>query len=103
MGKVREQFTNDVHGLAQWVGRKVKNHHPMSHREGTNEAFPLAVKRKSYGVKDGEVSEPGVAYCGIVAGVPNTIRYGLADGRVFEIKIMDVTTHAELSLVKVGS
>lgn len=33
MGLVRDNIPNDLHGLTQWVWRKLRNHHPMSTRE----------------------------------------------------------------------
>lgn len=33
MGLVRDNIPNDLHGLTQWVYRKLKNHHPMAARE----------------------------------------------------------------------
>ena len=32
-GKIRTRYDNDLLGFAQWVGRKIRNHDPMSERD----------------------------------------------------------------------
>jgi hypothetical protein len=101
MGKIREQFAGDmVAGLAQWVGRKLKNHDPMSAMDGGAYVRGLKVSRQ---VQDAKV-KPGQVYCGIVNGKRDTVRYGLQDGRVFEVTIREVDESEEpVLLTAVGS
>lgn len=92
MGKIRDQFAGDmVAGLAQWVGRKLKNHDPMSAMDMGSSRREARWQRT---VSDAKV-KPGVCYCGIVKGTRNVVRYGLEDGRVFEVTIREVDESEE--------
>jgi len=84
MGKIRERFKDDVEGLAQWVGRKLRNHNPMSQRVGTTRLRPKMV-------------------VGIVAFDRTKVVYRLGDGRRFEMSVREVDADEELQkLVAVG-
>ena len=92
MGKIREQFEGDmVAGLTQWVGRKLKNHDPMSAMDAGATMRGIPVPRQ---INDAKV-KPGQVYCGIVKGKRDTVRYGLQDGRVFEVTVREVEDSEE--------
>jgi hypothetical protein len=102
MGKIREQFQDDlVAGLTQWLGRKLKNHDPASALDvGALSARMLKQQRV---VADAKV-RAGHCYCGIVKGKRDTLRYGLEDGRVFELTVREVDEGEDpVFLVAVGS
>ena len=102
IGKIRGRYTDEVFGLAQWMGRKLRNHDPMSERDGS----PGEANKRKQGhryVQDGKV-EKGIVYCGVVAGSPNVIRYGLIDGRIFEITVREIMDEESTpKLIAVGA
>jgi hypothetical protein len=104
MGKIRPQFGDDVvHGLAQWVGRKLRNHDPLSTVDG-NRTTALAVKKSYRTVHSDGDAKAGQVYCGLVKTDMRLVRYGLADGRVFQIAIREVTPDEEpVELLEVGA
>jgi hypothetical protein len=74
MGKVINADISDEALVAQWIFRKLRNHHPMSERDSAKR-HPLArEKNRQYQLSD----------------TSNTVRYALNDGRVFEITVMKV-------------
>ena len=86
MGKIRERFKDDVEGLAQWVGRKLRNHNPMSARD------TASVRRRVASIQ-----------VGIVAFDRNKVIYALSDGRRFEMSVRELDTDEETpKLVAVG-
>ena len=86
MGKIRERFKDDVEGLAQWVGRKLRNHNPMSTRD------TASVRRRVASIQ-----------VGIVAFDRNKVIYQLGDGRRFEMGVREMEADEELpKLVAVG-
>ena len=103
MGKVRPRYEDDVAvGLAQWMGRKLKNHDPLSELGNAGRGGAKHLHRKYRTVKDG-APEPGVVYCGIVKSLPTSVRYGLEDGRAFQITVREVEPEeAPVELVAVG-
>jgi hypothetical protein len=87
MGKIRERFKDDVEGLAQWVGRKLRNHNPMSQRVGKTTMPRMWPK----------------VQVGIVAFDRNKVIYALSDGRRFEMSVRELDTDEETpKLVAVG-
>jgi hypothetical protein len=86
MGKIRERFKDDVEGLAQWVGRKLRNHNPMSARD------TASVRRRVASIQ-----------VGIVAFDRNKVIYQLGDGLRFEMGVREMEADEELpKLVAVG-
>lgn len=67
MGKVKEAFTDDGAGLAEWVYRKLRNHDPLSARD------------KAKGLRSAFVTKD-----------PLVVRYATADGRCFEVAVRQV-------------
>jgi len=104
MGKIRPQFSEDVvHGLAQWVGRKLRNHDPLSTVDG-NRSTQLATKKSFRMVHSDGDAKTGQVYCGLVKKDTRLVRYGLADGRVFQIAIREVTPDEDpVELLEVGA
>ena len=90
-GKIRGRFDNDLIGFAQWVGRKIRNHDPMSERDGLHlRGKNLARAPKHRSVKDGK-PEAGKLWVGMTTmnGEPSVF-YGLEDGRVFKLDVQQV-------------
>jgi hypothetical protein len=87
MGEIRERFKDDVEGLAKWVGRKVRNHNPMSQRVGRFSSERVRPKMQ----------------VGIVALDRTKVVYELGDGRRFEMTVREMDHDEELpKLVAVG-
>jgi hypothetical protein len=87
MGKIRERFKDDVEGLAQWVGRKLRNHNPMSQRVGRF---------------SNERGRPRMQV-GIIAMDRTKVVYELGDGRRFEMCVREIEADEETpKLVAVG-
>jgi hypothetical protein len=85
VGKIRERFKDDVEGLAQWMGRKLRNHNPMSARDGASLRRRVAIT------------------VGIVAFDRTKVVYQLGDGRRFEMCVREMDQDEELpKLVAVG-
>lgn len=99
-GKIRTHFGDDVLGLAQWVGRKVRNHDPMSERD-KGRARSNRLEQSPGGVKHGVASVTMVNE-GVESPV---VLYGMADGRLFEIQVREVhpAAYAKAKRVAVGS
>lgn len=71
MGKVRDHIPNDAAALTQWAYRKLVNHDPMTKRESSETRGGRSLRFQH------------------VEG-SNTVRYTLSDGRVFEMKVVQV-------------
>lgn len=91
MGKIRDRFSNDTEGLAQWVGRKLRNHNPMSERDkGMVEGHR---KKVAHGMKTG-----------ILADDPTKVVYQMGNGRRFVLSVQEIPEGEELPMVtEVGS
>jgi hypothetical protein len=99
MGKVLDSITDDNEALAQWIGRKLKNHDPMSRR----------LKAPTMQVKSGMVIQgtqlPGVnpvyAVKGSVVSVHETDKtktvYQTGDGQTFIFSVEQVTEPAPIT------
>jgi hypothetical protein len=74
MGKVLDLNVPDEALIAQWVYRKLRNHHPMSERDAKRRHPFAREKKREYQINP----------------TSNTVRYALNDGRVFEITVMQV-------------
>ena len=102
IGKIRGRYEDDTTGLAQWVARKVRNHDPMSERDGSPGKANQSKRGKRH-VHDVSYATPGVVYCGTVDGKPNSVVYGLSDGRAFEITVRQIpATEKMQKLIAVG-
>lgn len=85
--KLRNADT-DLGGLVQWLGRKLRNHNPMSSRD----LAPSQIKNTRQKMT-----------VGIVMHDPSTIMYNMANGRRFKIKIEEVDdAEPEVELQMVG-
>lgn len=107
IGKIRGRYASDAVGLTQWIARKFKNHDPMSERDGSP-GKAVQNKRGHRSVKshfgDGTVHSVGEVFCGILASDPHKLRYGLKDGRVFEVTLREVEAEEPaVVLVSVGA
>lgn len=78
MGKVRSHIMNDGPSIAQWINRKLVNHHPMSERE--EKQSPAARKALLGDRKKVEHTEG-----------TNDVTYLLDDGREFKITVEEVS------------
>ena len=70
MGKVREHFTDDVEGLAEWMKRKLHNHDPMSQRDTAKGQRIVAYANNS----------------------KTAVHYTTAGGRTFELSVREINT-----------
>jgi hypothetical protein len=104
LGKIRGRYTNDVVGLAQWIGRKLRNHDPLSERDGGAERNAKG-KVRHRSMKDG-TAKPGV----LGVALYNTplvpmVFHSTEDGRVFRIMVEEVEALAvpTLKLEDIGA
>ncbi len=97
-GKIRTRYDNDLIGFAQWVGRKIRNHDPMSERD-------TGRGKRTYLNQDAKpkIGEPFVAM--VEHAEEPVVLYGMGDGRVYEIQVREVRpeAYAKTKLVAVGS
>ena len=101
MGKIRQHLEKTtVVGLAQWVGRKVRNHDPLSTVDGPGSA----IRKKYRTITDG-VLKPKTAYVGLDSLDPSVVLYGLEDGRVFKITVTELAENEgnEAQITSVGA
>jgi hypothetical protein len=101
MGKVLDHIKDDNEALAQWIGRKLKNHDPMSKR--------IVAKGAGLKVKSGTVvqgnkvpgANPVYAVKGSVVSSHTTdktkILYQTADGKTFIFSVEQVTEQVGLA------
>lgn len=91
-GKLRNAF-NEVEGLAQFLGRKLRNHNPMSQidkSDTSNTKFR---------------TNSGTGQIGIPKDDRSKVLYQLKDGRKFEVAIREITDEVEElpdDLLKIG-
>jgi hypothetical protein len=71
MGKVINAKIPDTALVAQWIFRKLRNHHPMSEHDSKHRHALAREKVREYQL----------------APDSDTVRYALNDGRVFEITV----------------
>lgn len=76
MGKVINSDLPDTALIAQWVFRKLRNHHPMSERDAKKRHPQVREKMRERQL----------------AADSNVVRYALNDGRVYEITVVQVET-----------
>ena len=103
MGKVKSHLGHGSKALTQWVGRKVRNHDPMSAIDVTAGGHTLR-STQHRNVKDGQFVS-GAVYCGIIDSPDrSTVIYGLANGRRFAITVTELDAEqGKPELVKVAS
>ena len=84
-GKLRNSGGDPRVGIAQWVGRKLKNHNPFAELV-QRQPKHLALRAQQTNTKDGIVmlkpAEEGFEFPSVV--------YRLADGRRFEFAIREI-------------
>lgn len=84
--KLRNGGGNHVHGMAQWIGRKIRHHDPMSE------------------IDDFKAMRGPRLRVGILKDDPSSVVYCMADGRRFLIEVSEVEVEeVELALVAVGA
>lgn len=103
MGKVRKHIKNDCAGLAQWIGRKVRNHQPMSVREANGEVVSTKSKFANPAIqRAGRRMPNGKAH--LVADDPTKVIYVTGAGRAFELSVREITVEEiPMQLVAVGA
>lgn len=90
-GNKLRNASDEMGGLAQWLGRKLKNHHPMSSVDTKKVGSPSTPKE-----------------VGIIASRQDTVLYRLNNERVFEITIREVVGDEQIldvlqePLIKIG-
>lgn len=94
MGKVREHIKDDVQGLTQWIGRKLRNHNPMSARDGKVASIKMTKKPEGY--------KPATAH--LLKDDPRTAVYTLGNGRRFKLQVVEIPAEEELGeMLAVGN
>jgi hypothetical protein len=71
MGKVCPEYHNDATGLAQWIMRKLSNHHPLSERDKGSNVRKKLPRQHVYEDR-------------------NVVHYVLRNGRAFLISVEEV-------------
>lgn len=84
MGKVRSHIVNDSAALAQWVGRKLRNHNPMKHRDKVADSHSRA---NSHGTR---VKDSFNVFLTLDAGRSNQVFYELENGRIFQMTVEEI-------------
>ena len=85
MGKLRNHSGDTAVGMAQWIGRKIRHHDPLSE------------------VDDFKLMRGAKLRVGIVADQPLQVVYLLGNGQRYEITVREVEPEEEVKkLVAVG-
>lgn len=87
MGKLRNHGGDTIIGMAQWLGRKIRHHDPLSEVDSWK---PMRAGQNKLRVS-------------VVKDDPSTIVYLLANGARYEIKVREMAAdEPEQELVAVG-
>jgi hypothetical protein len=103
-GKIRNSIGNDTVGIAQWIGRKIRNHDPMTNRDRGLRGAGV-IKHRAL---DTGKFPAGAAWVAIAAEAPASapvVLYSMEDGRLFEVQVREVRreAYAQQKLVAVGN
>jgi hypothetical protein len=79
MGKVKTKISNDAEAIAEWVGRKLVNHDPMSVREKPSKT-KVAQDMRDRIRETRKVKFPA----------PQSVTYALDNGQVFLITVEEI-------------
>jgi hypothetical protein len=92
--KLRHANGDLLMGVAHWIGRKCRNHAPLSEIDQGGLCPGVAPRRVKH----------RVAQVTIVPGPAPVVLYELADGRAFEIQVREVHSqaYAKASRIAVG-